>query len=390
MWEKLGLKIAFDEKRTYGLDILRAFAISIVVLTHSVTYLPATITNLINYIALDGVSIFFVLSGFLIGQILIKSMMRREIDFYTLLNFWWRRWLRTLPIYFLIFSLVLFVYNYPTFNSAPTFKRFYIFSQNIYTPHPGFFIEAWSLSVEEWFYLLIPFLIFIFIRFFKIKVFTSILIISVVVILFSTAIRMERYFTNFPINEYKFALLLRMQVITRLDSLMYGVLGALFAVFYHERWMIRNELKLIIGIAILVINKAFAPGQNEMLGFYQSVFFLSLNSIGTLLMLPFLSNYKTGQGFIFKMVTYLSLISYSLYLINLTPMQDYIMPFINNHIIKNMVNVQMVKNIDLLLYLPISIFGSIYLYKFIESPILKYRDKINFGIYTRIPVNNIR
>ena len=34
--------------------------------------------------------------------------------------------------------------------------RYFIFSQNLYQPHPLFFPEAWSLSIEEWFYLTFP------------------------------------------------------------------------------------------------------------------------------------------------------------------------------------------------------------------------------------------
>jgi peptidoglycan/LPS O-acetylase OafA/YrhL len=87
MWEKLGLKINFDNERIYGLDRMRAFAISIVVVTHSISYLPNTINDIIRYIDVDGVSIFFVLSGFLIGRILIKSMSKAEPDFKPYLTF---------------------------------------------------------------------------------------------------------------------------------------------------------------------------------------------------------------------------------------------------------------------------------------------------------------
>jgi len=385
IWKKMGLKINFDERRVYGLDILRAFAISVVVVTHSISYLPSWATNIINSVALDGVSIFFVLSGFLIGTILIKSMQGVAPGFYTLLNFWWRRWSRTLPVYFLIFSLVLFAYNYPSFHTAPTFKRYYFFSQNVYTPHPGFFIEAWSLSVEEWFYLLIPFITFVFIRYFKVKITDAILIISSIVILFSTGLRLERYFIYRPVDDYKFELYFRMQVVSRLDSIMYGVLGALAAMSNSESWKKKSRMKFLVGLFILVANKIFSLSDNHTaFPLYHAVFFFTLNSAGTLLLLPFLSNYKTGRGWVFKAVTYISLISYSMYLINLTPVQEYVMPFINKHFLKNAGGVGTVKTIDLFLYYPITILGSIYLFKYFETPILKFRDKINFGTRSRL------
>ena len=386
----LSLRIAYEQNRIYGLDILRAFAILTVVITHSVTYLPKAITGFISNTYLDGVTMFFVLSGFLIGRILIKSLGKENLDFYVLMNFWWRRWLRTLPIYFLILSLVVLGHNYPDFN-APSYKRFFIFSQNFFTQHPAFFIEAWSLSVEEWFYLLIPFLTFILVKYFKINVFTSIIYTSILVILLSTGVRLERYLTDYPITELKFAMLFRMQVITRLDSLMYGVLGALFAYFNFQKWTANKVAKLIVGIAILIVNKIISfYGQHEAVMFYYSVFYFSLNSIGTLLLLPFLSTYVNGQGTIFKMVTYVSLISYSMYLINLTPIQNYIIPFINEHIIGKSLSPNGIMLIDLLIYFPITILGSIYLYKFVETPFMRYRDKVNFSVGNKTtPVKTI-
>ncbi|HZY37887.1 MAG TPA: acyltransferase [Mucilaginibacter sp.] len=377
MLKSLSLKIDFDKNRVYGLDILRAFAISIVVITHSVIYLPDIITKVISVTYLDGVSIFFVLSGFLIGRILIKAMDISKPGYKTLFNFWSRRWLRTLPIYFLVFSVILFVYNYPSFHSAPSYKRYFIFSENIFTPMPGFFIEAWSLSVEEWFYLLIPLLTLISIKYCRLSVRRSVLILSIIVILFSTLIRLERYFENIPINNVKFEFLFRMQVITRLDSLMYGVLGALISYFRPAAWQLNKISKLAIGILILVINKIIDDfGHGEIFIFYHTVFYLSLNAIGTLLTLPFLSNYRSGKGLFFKVVTYISLVSYSMYLINLTPVQGFLLPFLNNHLIRSFAGAAATRNIDLLLYFPLTFFGSVYLYKFIEKPFMNLRDKI--------------
>ncbi len=54
--------------RIFGLDLLRAFAILTVLVTHSDTWVSKKFTFFYEYIArFDGVSVFFVLSGFLIG-----------------------------------------------------------------------------------------------------------------------------------------------------------------------------------------------------------------------------------------------------------------------------------------------------------------------------------
>ena len=74
------LRIQIDEKRVYGLDILRALAILFVVIGHGGYLLPERARKLINLLIFDGVSIFFVLSGFLIGGIFIKLIQEKGLN----------------------------------------------------------------------------------------------------------------------------------------------------------------------------------------------------------------------------------------------------------------------------------------------------------------------
>src|SRR5689334_3382371 len=94
------LKLEIDEKRVYGLDILRAAAILFVVILHGKNVLPHAGRDFLQLFVFDGVTIFFVLSGFLIGGVLIKILEKQTATFKTLLNFWQRRWFRTLPNYY--------------------------------------------------------------------------------------------------------------------------------------------------------------------------------------------------------------------------------------------------------------------------------------------------
>ena len=152
-------KIDIPKNRIFGLDLLRAIAILLVLFVHSKHFLPKNIAHFLNkYILIDGVGLFFVLSGFLIGGIFIKDF-EKDISFKSLLNFWKRRWYRTLPNYFLILSSLLLL-SIPEIDFA-NFKYF-IFLQNLYSPISPFFTESWSLSIEEWFYLTAPLLIICF------------------------------------------------------------------------------------------------------------------------------------------------------------------------------------------------------------------------------------
>ncbi len=90
-------------KRVFGLDLMRAFAIIFVVMGHGSWMLDKADTDFPWIGFIDGVELFFVLSGFLIGGILIKLFQNtKSLGVKTLWNFWIRRWFRTLPNYYLI------------------------------------------------------------------------------------------------------------------------------------------------------------------------------------------------------------------------------------------------------------------------------------------------
>jgi len=77
-------KLQIPENRIYGLDILRAMAILFVLNIHSAHFFSPTslIFKILTPLNLDGVTLFFVLSGFLIGGILISQFEKDSITPY--------------------------------------------------------------------------------------------------------------------------------------------------------------------------------------------------------------------------------------------------------------------------------------------------------------------
>lgn len=368
-------KIELDPNRIFGLDILRAFAILFVVIGHGKHLISPKFIEFNQLFVFDGVCIFFVLSGFLIGGILIRSIDGNTFDKKLLFNFWKRRWYRTLPTYFLILTL-LTVLNYlfiDNFSLLTAFK-FYTFSQNLFYDSPiGFFTEAWSLSVEEWFYLTTPLLIIFFIRIFKINAKKSVLVSALVLIFLVTLFRYYRYLV-LPIDTiYQWGYSFRGQVITRLDSLMFGVLGA-YLKYYNSNWLKYKKTFLLIGLILLVISKYIIKEMTDFNGLYDSVFSFTTFSIATLLLLPYLSDYKKENGFVYKWITIISLISYSMYLLHSTVIQSWIIKkIIPWFIISN--DRMVIKLLQYGLYWILSISLSILLYKYFEIPMTKLRDK---------------
>ena len=370
------LRIEINTKRIYGLDILRAMAILFVVVGHGKYLLPEKLRYIHRIVVFDGVSIFFVLSGFLIGGILIKIVENKQANKKTLIDFWKRRWFRTLPNYFLILLIITF-YFLITKNDFQVLsvKKYFIFCQNLFSPHPGFFPEAWSLSVEEWFYLIIPTIIFILIAVFKIKPQNSILISAFSILLFVVFFRIQRYLSVDIASIGEWDTIFRKQVFTRLDSLMFGVLGAYIQYYFPQKW-IKVKLPLLIsGIVLFVIIKCLTLFSIVAVdSFYMCVLSFSVTSLATLFLLPFLSNLKTGSGVFYRGITVISLISYSMYLLNLTIVQKII--------IKDIIpwdNLSGMKYLTVIsqysVYWIFTIIGSIIIYKYYEIPLTRLRDK---------------
>jgi len=368
------LKLDFDHHRIFGLDLLRALAILIVLLVHSSTLVPSYISNFYHYINIDGVCIFFVLSGFLIGNVLIKTAEKFGFNYKELVNFWVRRWARTLPNFYL-FLVLLTILNFFFTKGFPlkVVPQYLIFSQNLVKGSPGFFGEAWSLSVEEWFYIITPICLFLIIKLLKTSVKTSILIISVTIILFSILLRIILNPNPILLEMGDYDRI----VIMRMDSIMYGVFGAYISFYFQNIWKKYKKIAFVLGLLITIIIKLISLKFVYTERWFFTNYFYPILCIGILLLLPLLSEYKIKKHTHFtKIITTISLISYSLYLSHNSLIRKMFLENIfQNFFGSNELVIVLLKNI---IYWGGSIFLSILIYKYYESPLMKLRDKIKF------------
>jgi peptidoglycan/LPS O-acetylase OafA/YrhL len=384
------LKIELNPNRIFGLDILRAFAILFVVIGHGSELLPQKAKLFSGFFIFDGVALFFVLSGFLIGGILINILDKNEISGKILFDFWIRRWFRTLPNYFLVLIVLAFLQFFFTDNFSFTgIGSYFIFSQNLATPHPDwFFPEAWSLSVEEWFYLLVPVIIFLLIKIFRLSARMSVLFTAFLIIALVTGFRLTRFESAGIANLNEWDLFFRKQVFTRLDSLMYGVIGAYLHFYYKVGWFRYKNALMIIGLFIFAASKLILPKFFDIQSLYSCVLSFSVASFATLCLLPFLSDLKSGKGFVYKVITYTSLISYSMYLLNLSVVQRWILDNINWNPVTS--NGYAIVLLNYSIFWILTVVLSILLYKYFEIPMTKLRDskKIKSKAVIEIPITN--
>jgi len=101
----VGKGVQVTGERIRSMDVLRALAIILVLVAHLVLGYGAPQSFAFLQFGGLGVDLFFVLSGWLLGGQLFKQAKQKNIN---VLEFWRRRWYRTLPAYYFVLMLTIF------------------------------------------------------------------------------------------------------------------------------------------------------------------------------------------------------------------------------------------------------------------------------------------
>ena len=141
--------------RAPGLDTLRALAICLVFAYHYMVFVSRQPTfGWLSVVGWVGVDLFFVLSGYLIANQLFEGFVRGQR--LSLKRFYARRALRTLPVFWVVLAAYFVWPAAMGGKTPPPLWQFLTFTQN-YQLQPGTaFSHAWSLCIEEQFYLAFP------------------------------------------------------------------------------------------------------------------------------------------------------------------------------------------------------------------------------------------
>lgn len=357
------------KNRNFGLDVIRAAAIVFVLFNHVINYFlsfPRS-TILGNIGGFLGVELFFVLSGFLIGRILLTQF-QHHISTDTIKIFYIRRWFRTLPLYY--FLLIIFV-----ISSILITKQFdlhilhFFFLQNLSSHALNFFSVSWSLVIEEWFYLLLPLLLLLRYKLGWFKNHTLPFLLGVVILI--TVLRFGYiYLFNPDFDE------MRKNIFLRFDSLLIGVLLAGIKLRKDTLYRkLQSTPVFLLGMTLIcgcayVYGWLFAKGVIDTWGWGKALLFPIL-SVSIAATIPFLETSKLINGVfarfkpLYWLVTWISILSYSLYLIHLN--------------IFDTVKYFLLDKIDLttmmVISLGIAFLASYILYRCIEQPFMRMREK---------------
>lgn len=221
------------DRRIASLDYVRGIAAYAVSVAHFITMNDAT-HPLAESIAMASVEVFFVLSGFVLAPQVLMLMGKptRYVQVFLV-----RRWLRTIPPYLIALTLMSVVTG--QFLSIDYF-RYLFYLQNFawQANHVDYYPVAWSLSVEEWFYVGFAPILFLIAKAFRRNDIRFATVFGIAFILAVTALRL----VFGPMGDWDADV--RRISIFRVDSIAWGFLLSIVMASYGSRISARTSLFL--------------------------------------------------------------------------------------------------------------------------------------------------
>jgi peptidoglycan/LPS O-acetylase OafA/YrhL len=270
--------------RNSSLDSLRGLAILLVIGVHinffapqgGIVALAETFWRRVGYV---GVDLFFVLSGYLIGSLLLTEMERHSS--LNITRFLIRRGFKLYPVYYFFIAYTIIMASAKAYIQGGSahgvlvaqlkdFLPSIAFIQNYIPPNPA--THTWSLAVEEHFYLLLPFML-----------------------VFLGVERIWKYLIPICLSTIPICLILRGVAIVRhgrlqlaeshlhFDALMVGVALAVLALKYPKRFISLGRYpKALIALGLVLWLVALSPYRWE---FFMGTFGYTLRICGSAMLL---------------------------------------------------------------------------------------------------------
>lgn len=286
----------------------------------------------------SGVNLFFVLSGYLIGSIVLGALLEGR---FSIIQFYYHRTLRIWPVYylslFMILAFHLAVHGFSFFQSEYfgdwlrslvflQFTEFYatpgIASEQIFNFLPGM-LPIWSLAVEEQFYLILPALLMMLLS--KIGIGRTTLVLFAIALV-APVMRLSGF--------------VPVLLVTQMDGLMFGVILAAITLRNSDRQLLSRMtvrvlfLCSIIGSLFLLapyLYRGFTDGvgaadvfAEPLLWTWADIFFFGvIGLVVTYTNSPLLALLRV------RPLLYLGSISYAVYMFHF-PILSYVKPRLEN------------------------------------------------------------
>lgn len=319
-----------NQQKNLGLDIIRVFSAGLVILCHSGYFSVGIHPSLVTYSGILAVDFFFVLSGLLVGKRLILSVIAPNPG-EALKQFYVSRFFHTVPLYY----LMLFVTGWLR-GTLPPLSCF-LFLHNFSESDIWFMPVAWSLSIEMWFYFVVPPVFLLLYRIFHKKaseqkaVFLSIAVLYLIPLL----LRCFVVLTRNPDWDNG----VRKQILLRLDAIMLGVFFAALKKYAEGTYLkiARSKASLLVSAAGIAASFILHRFYYDLDGHYDSsvlskIFAFTLLPMLCMLLVVYLENSKFIDKLknirLFRLFFWISSLTYGIYLIQLPVLETISVHFI--------------------------------------------------------------
>lgn len=268
--------------RLPGLDLIRAAAISWVLIYHGSLF---GLTSQDHWLVANGwmgVDLFFVLSGFLIAGQLLRPWANGSAPSYS--RFFGRRLLRTLPAYLVVVAMYFLVPGVRERAPMAPLWQFLTFTENWlfdYSTHGlKAFSHVWSLCVEEQFYLVFPAMVaLVSLRPTPAKVIGAVLCVLVLGMALRGYLWLH-FVADSPLDIAAhprggpYQHFIYYPTATRLDGLLMGIVAAAIQTFRPATWSrLTARPNLLLGAGVLgVILSTFIFHDGSIARFWPAVF----------------------------------------------------------------------------------------------------------------------
>lgn len=358
--------------RINGLDTLRACAILFVLMYHYMVFVSHEPSfGFLSEIGWVGVDLFFVLSGYLIGNQIFAGL-KSEYGF-SLKTFYIRRALRTLPNFYVVLA-IYFLFPIEAGGKAVTpLWKFLTFTQNFDLKPGSAFSHAWSLSIEEQFYVVLPLFAIATIAYLK-----SVRAMWFVLLCAMAGAAMMRYmmWQQVGADGTQYYVTIYYSTWCRFDELLPGVALALLKNFHPIMWdraIKRGHLSLFAGIVLsglamlLFTHYSYVDGQGFL--WFTTTFGYTFLACGfALLTLAGVS----PDSYLYRCripgAASLAIWSYALYLVH-KPLMNALIPVFESW------GCSPQSLLGIAAMFAISLLAAYLLYRLVETPFMRLRDR---------------
>jgi peptidoglycan/LPS O-acetylase OafA/YrhL len=325
-----------------------------------------------------GMDLFFFLSGFLIGSILLHSIATSGTQ--QLQRFYLRRVFRTFPSYYVVLTFLAVTTALTALQRQHLIYE-YVYATNFIRLRPGDVIMywGWSLALEEQFYLTVPILFFVLQR-----VRSDKWRIGILLVLFFSAlvVRMYVYYHGRPWTDAALRMALYFRTHTRFDTLVGGIILALVHQRYKaaiSAWLKAPFHRALVALPslaclwLLVQPWMFGDGTMQMVLIWSWGTVTSAMYFGCVLLL------LHGDGFFVRILSWpiyrrIATLGYGIYLVHIPLCEEVMVPVAQR--LSKTLPMSLVWVISLAELMILSVGLSYVMHVLIEKPSLRLRERL--------------